>query len=120
MPRRTAIARRSGRTIVRSSTYISARTSPTTWQRSSGRSRARSPRRIDMQLGFIGLGRMGANMVRRLVRDGHEVVAYNRTVEKAHELADEEKAGGNAISAADTVEALVATLTKPRIAWIMV
>ena len=73
-----------------------------------------------MQLGFIGLGRMGANMVRRLVRNGHEVVAYNRTVEKAHELADEEKAAGHAISAADSVEALVATLAKPRVAWIMV
>ena len=42
-----------------------------------------------MQLGFIGLGRMGANMVRRLANDGHDIVAYNRTVEKAHELADE-------------------------------
>ena len=73
-----------------------------------------------MQLGFIGLGRMGANMVRRLVRDGHEVVAYNRTVEKARELVDEEKAGGNAISAADSVEALVVALAKPRTAWIMV
>jgi len=73
-----------------------------------------------MQLGFIGLGRMGANMVRRLVRNGHEVVAYNRTVEKAHELADEEKAAGHPISAADSVEALVATLATPRVAWIMV
>jgi 6-phosphogluconate dehydrogenase len=73
-----------------------------------------------MQLGFIGLGRMGANMVRRLVRNGHEVVAYNRTVEKAHELADEEKADGHAISAADSVEALVAALAKPRTVWIMV
>jgi 6-phosphogluconate dehydrogenase len=73
-----------------------------------------------MQLGFIGLGRMGANMVRRLVRNGHEVVAYNRTVEKAHELADAEKGAGHAISASDTVEALVATLAKPRTAWIMV
>jgi 6-phosphogluconate dehydrogenase len=63
---------------------------------------------------------MGANMVRRLVRDGHEVIAYNRTVEKAHELADEEKASGHAIEAADSVEALVARLAKPRIAWIMV
>ena len=34
-----------------------------------------------MQVGFIGLGRMGANMVRRLVRSGHEVTAYNRTPE---------------------------------------
>ena len=73
-----------------------------------------------MQLGFIGLGRMGANMVRRLVRNGHEVVAYNRTVEKAHELSDEEKADGHAISAADSVEALVAALAKPRTVWIMV
>src|SRR5215218_3466052 len=73
-----------------------------------------------MQLGFIGLGRMGANMVRRLGRNGHEIVAYNRTVEKAHELADEERAAGHAIEAADTVEALVARLARPRAAWIMV
>jgi 6-phosphogluconate dehydrogenase len=73
-----------------------------------------------MHLGFIGLGRMGANMVRRLVLDDHEVVAYNRTVEKAHELVDEEQAAGRKLSAADTVEALVATLTKPRAVWIMV
>jgi 6-phosphogluconate dehydrogenase len=63
---------------------------------------------------------MGANMVRRLVRDGHEVVAYNRTIEKAHELADEERAAGHAVEAADSVEALVAKLAKPRTAWIMV
>jgi 6-phosphogluconate dehydrogenase len=73
-----------------------------------------------MHLGFIGLGRMGSNMVRRLVRDDHQVVAYNRTVEKAHELADEERASGHALEAADTVDALVATLAKPRVAWIMV
>ena len=73
-----------------------------------------------MQLGFIGLGRMGANMVRRLAKDGHEIVAYNRTVEKAHELADEERVAGHAVEAADTVEALVARLAKPRTAWIMV
>ena len=73
-----------------------------------------------MQLGFIGLGRMGANMVRRLVRNGHEVVAYNRTVEKAHELADEEKGAGHALMAADSVDALVAALAKPRTVWIMV
>jgi 6-phosphogluconate dehydrogenase len=73
-----------------------------------------------MQLGFIGLGRMGANMVRRLVRDGHEVVAHNRTVEKAHELANEEAAAGHRIEAADSVAALVARLETPRVAWIMV
>ena len=42
-----------------------------------------------MRIGFIGLGRMGANMVRRLVRDGHEIVAYNRTPEKTKEIAGE-------------------------------
>ena len=73
-----------------------------------------------MHLGFIGLGRMGANMVRRLVRDDHEVVAHNRTVEKAHELADEERAAGHALQAADSVEALVRSLAKPRVVWIMV
>jgi 6-phosphogluconate dehydrogenase len=73
-----------------------------------------------MHLGFIGLGRMGSNMVRRLVRDDHQVLAYNRTVEKAHELADEERASGHALDAADSVEALVSTLAKPRVVWIMV
>ena len=73
-----------------------------------------------MDLGFIGLGRMGANMVRRLVRDGHHVVAYNRTVEKAHELADEEGKAGHPIAAADSVATLVASLEKPRVVWIMV
>jgi 6-phosphogluconate dehydrogenase len=73
-----------------------------------------------MQLGFIGLGRMGANMVRRLVRDGHEVIAWNRTVEKATELADEERASGHSIAAASTVAELVAKLEKPRAVWVMV
>jgi 6-phosphogluconate dehydrogenase len=73
-----------------------------------------------MQLGFIGLGRMGGNMVRRLVRDGHQVVAYNRTIEKAVELAGEERAAGHDIAAAASVAELVSKLEKPRIAWIMV
>jgi 6-phosphogluconate dehydrogenase len=73
-----------------------------------------------MQLGFIGLGRMGGNMVRRLVRDGHQIVAYNRTIEKAVELADEEKAAGHDIVAASSVAELVDKLEKPRTAWIMV
>ena len=73
-----------------------------------------------MQIGFIGLGRMGANMVRRLVRDGHSVVAYNRTVEKAVELAGEESASGHDLTSAASVEELVSKLAKPRVAWIMV
>ncbi len=73
-----------------------------------------------MQLGFIGLGRMGANMVRRLVRDGHGVVAWNRTVEKARELAAEERGAGHDLDSADSVAALVERLEKPRRVWIMV
>jgi 6-phosphogluconate dehydrogenase len=67
-----------------------------------------------MHLGFIGLGRMGSNMCRRLLRDGHHVVAYNRTPEKTKELA------GEGAEAAFTIAELVSKLEKPRVAWIMV
>jgi 6-phosphogluconate dehydrogenase len=67
-----------------------------------------------MRIGFIGLGRMGANMVRRLVRDGHEIVVYNRTPEKTRE------AEGEGAIASFSIEELVGKLEKPRAAWIMV
>jgi len=67
-----------------------------------------------VKIGFIGLGRMGANMVRRLLRDGHEVVAYNRTAEKTREIA------GEGAEAAFTLEEMVSKLEKPRAVWIMV
>jgi 6-phosphogluconate dehydrogenase len=67
-----------------------------------------------VKIGFIGLGRMGANMVRRVLRDDHEVVAYNRTPERTREIADE------GADAAFTLEELVAKLEKPRAVWIMV
>ena len=67
-----------------------------------------------MQIGFVGLGRMGANMVRRLLRDGHEVVAYNRTPEKTKEIA------GEGAVAAFSIEELVSKLKAPRAVWIMV
>ncbi len=67
-----------------------------------------------MRIGFIGLGRMGANMVRRLLRDDHEVVAYNRTPEKTHEIAKE------GAEPAFTIEELVGKLAKPRVVWVMV
>jgi 6-phosphogluconate dehydrogenase len=67
-----------------------------------------------MRLGFVGLGRMGANMVRRLLRDGHEVVAYNRTPEKTNEIA------GEGATAAFSIAELVDKLDKPRAVWIMV
>ena len=67
-----------------------------------------------MQIGFVGLGRMGANMVRRLLRDDHEVVAYNRTPEKTKEIA------GEGAIASFSIEELVSKLQKPRAVWIMV
>lgn len=66
-----------------------------------------------MKIGMIGLGRMGMNMARRLIRDGHEVVAFNRSPEKTGELAAE---GG---IAAYSLEELVANLDQPRTAWVM-
>jgi 6-phosphogluconate dehydrogenase len=67
-----------------------------------------------VKIGFIGLGRMGANMVRRLLRNEHEVVAYNRTAEKTREIATE------GADTAFTLEELVSKLEKPRAVWIMV
>ena len=69
-----------------------------------------------MHLGFIGLGRMGANMVRRLVQDGHPVVIYNRTPEKTTEVAGESEGAIPAYSIAE----LVSKLEKPRSVWVMV
>jgi len=67
-----------------------------------------------MQLGMIGLGRMGTNMVRRLMHAGHQCVVYDVRVEAAQALAKE-----GAI-AATSPEDLVKRLTKPRAAWMMV
>ena len=66
-----------------------------------------------MQLGMIGLGRMGANMIRRLMRDGHDCVVYGRRRASVEAL----EADG-AIGAA-SLEDLVAKLTPPRAVWIM-
>ena len=69
-----------------------------------------------MELGIVGLGKMGANMARRLSRDGHRVVAYNRTVEVAHELAEEEE---NVVPV-ESLEELAEELSLPRAGWSMV
>jgi len=69
-----------------------------------------------MKIGFVGLGKMGGSMARRLSRAGHEVIAYNRTVEVAQTLADEEER----ISPAVSLEELVARLSVPRAVWVMV
>jgi 6-phosphogluconate dehydrogenase len=67
-----------------------------------------------MQLGMIGLGRMGANMVRRLMRDGHDCVVFDVSPDAVRTLAGEGAVGAN--SMAD----LVGRLNKPRAAWMMV
>jgi 6-phosphogluconate dehydrogenase len=67
-----------------------------------------------MRIGFIGLGRMGANMARRLVRDGHEVVAFNRTPERTREIMSE------GVEGAFSLAELVAALAAPRAVWVMV
>src|SRR5580693_2140414 len=70
--------------------------------------------REPMQMGMIGLGRMGANLVRRLMREGHRCVVYNRSPARVTELQ------GEGADGATTLEEFVAKLEKPRIAWIMV
>lgn len=70
--------------------------------------------KVTRQLGMIGLGRMGANMVRRLIRGGHECVVYDRAPEAVQALVKEQAVGAS--SPAD----LVKKLAKPRAIWLMV
>jgi 6-phosphogluconate dehydrogenase len=67
-----------------------------------------------MQLGMIGLGRMGANLVRRLMRDGHTCVVHDVSAEAVAALEAEGAVG------ATTVADFVTKLTPPRTVWIMV
>jgi 6-phosphogluconate dehydrogenase len=68
-----------------------------------------------MQLGMIGLGRMGANIVRRLVDHGHECVVYDHNPDAVKALAGEDK-----ITGVSSLSELVDNLTKPRVVWVMV
>src|SRR5258708_2159833 len=67
-----------------------------------------------MQLGMIGLGRMGANMVRRLIRNGHECVVFDLNPDNVKQLSGEGAAGGS------SMEDFVSKLKPPRSAWVMV
>ncbi|MFO0967988.1 MAG: decarboxylating 6-phosphogluconate dehydrogenase [Gemmataceae bacterium] len=67
-----------------------------------------------MQLGMIGLGRMGANMVRRLMQAGHQCVVYDRSADSVQALVKEGATG------AASLEEFVKKLAKPRAAWVMV
>jgi 6-phosphogluconate dehydrogenase len=67
-----------------------------------------------MQLGMIGLGRMGANMVRRLLKQGHQCVVYDRSAEAVKELVKDKAAGAGSLAE------LMRKLDKPRALWLMV
>ena len=67
-----------------------------------------------MQLGMIGLGRMGANLVRRLTKDGHQCVVYDVKAAAVKGIA------GKGVEGASSIVDLVAKLTKPRAVWVMV
>ena len=67
-----------------------------------------------MQLGMIGLGRMGGNMVRRLMRGGHECAVFDLSPQNVSALASEGATGSS------SMEDFVKKLRKPRAAWVMV
>ena len=67
-----------------------------------------------MQIGMIGLGRMGANMVRRLLKGGHQCVVFNRSPQPVKELVQEKAIGSSSL------EDLASKLSKPRAIWMMV
>ena len=67
-----------------------------------------------MQIGMIGLGRMGANMVRRLIRKGHSCVVFNRSPQAVNELVKEKAIGATSLAE------VVKKLEKPRAIWMMV
>jgi 6-phosphogluconate dehydrogenase len=67
-----------------------------------------------MQLGMIGLGRMGSNMVRRLLKNGHECVVYDRSSAAVNELVKEKAIGGT------STDDFIKKLKKPRAVWLMI
>src|SRR3954463_2898048 len=67
-----------------------------------------------MELGMVGLGRMGANMARRLMRDGHRIVAYDVSADAVAALEKDGAAG------ASSLEEMASKLSAPRSVWIMV
>jgi 6-phosphogluconate dehydrogenase len=67
-----------------------------------------------MQLGMIGLGRMGANMVRRLLKGGHECVVFDMSPKAVAEMVKEKAVGAGSLAE------FVKTLSKPRAVWLMV
>ena len=75
-----------------------------------------------MKIGFIGLGKMGGRMVQKLLKEGHEVVGWNRSSEaiKNLEFRIHNSELNSKFRIAGTIEGLVKSLEKPRVVWIMV
>ncbi len=67
-----------------------------------------------MELAMVGLGRMGANMIERLLKGGHSVVGYARTPEKVQRIVQKGAEG------AHSLEELVSRLSSRRIIWLMI
>uniref|UniRef100_UPI000A4355A1 NAD(P)-binding domain-containing protein n=1 Tax=Mycobacterium sp. UM_3 TaxID=1638774 RepID=UPI000A4355A1 len=68
-----------------------------------------------MQLGMIGLGRMGANIVRRVAKDGHECVVYDHNPDAVKAMSGEERTTG-----VSSLQEFAEKLTAPRVVWVMV
>lgn len=66
-----------------------------------------------MQIGFIGFGKMGSGMVRKLIASGHTVVGWNRTKDKLLQISSDN------LQAADSIKELVQILPRPRVLWLM-
>src|SRR5262245_32519039 len=67
-----------------------------------------------MQLGFVGLGKMGGNMVERLMGDGHKVVVFNKTEDKIQEYSEKGATPSNSL------KGLVSSLDGRKVVWLMV
>ena len=67
-----------------------------------------------MEIGFVGLGKMGMNMVQRLLNDGHKIIAYARTESTVQKAVDIGATG------AESLKDMVEQLPAPRIIWVMV
>ncbi len=68
-----------------------------------------------MQLGMIGVGRMGGNMARRLIKGGHQIIVYSARAESREKFAKETGA-----TSASSLHDFVARLNPPRAAWLMI
>jgi 6-phosphogluconate dehydrogenase len=68
-----------------------------------------------MQLGMVGLGRMGSNMVRRLIRNGHECVVFDRSTQVVEELAK-----NKGVTGSSSMQDFLSKLSKPRAIWLMI